>query len=173
MATPNLAKITLTIDEFKNNPSTFPCEPYCSLVDPPNGIVVADGAPNGSGKKQVGLDPADPTVIWMQSKNAAGGQAGPVDVEFTIAAKDASNTYTATGSFQFVQNSGNHDPVGGQNFKKVSVTGGKLRLRNAWKHQGHVNAPATCPRWELFIQVQDQNGMLGWIDPAMENADDM
>jgi hypothetical protein len=168
----NLGKVTLTVDLFRNNASAFPSEPYCTLVSP-GGIAVTDPANNTTNKKQVGIDPNDPAAIWVQSKNATGGSAGPVDLEFTIASNDPGNSYTATGVYQFIQSQHASDPVGGNNFKRTAGSAGKLRVKNAWKNQGHVNPPQSCPRWELFIQIQDQNGMLGWIDPGIENADDM
>jgi len=170
----NLGKITLTVDVFKNNASTFPSAPYCTLLNP-GGVTIKDPASNGNGKKpdQVGLDPNDLMAIWVQSKNAAGGKAGAVDLEFTIESSDPNSTYAATGLSQLIQRKGDQDPVGGANFKKSISSGGKLKLKSLWQDYGKVMPPQTCPRWELFIQIQDQNGLLGWIDPGIENSDDM
>ena len=168
----NLGKITLTVDVFKNNAEALPCEPYCTLVTP-GGVRIDDPAPNGNGKKQLGLDPNDPMRIWVQSKNAAAGKAGPVDLDFTIASSDPNNSYTATGVYQLVQTQGTQDPVGAVNFKKIAPAGGKMKLKCLWQKYGNVLPPQTCPRWELYIQILDSNGLLGWIDPGVENSDDM
>ena len=179
LAASNTGKITLTVATFKNNAAAFPSGPFCTLLNP-GGVTITDPAGNGSSKKpfQVGLDPNDPMAIWVQSKNATGGQAGPVDLEFTIASSDPNSTYTATGVFQFIQTKassvqGPQDPVGGVNFKKSTASAGLLKLKNFRQHYGNVMPPQTCPRWELYIQIQDQNGLLGWIDPGVENSDDM
>ena len=164
----NIGKITVIVDDFVANPSPDPCEPYCTLSSP-SAITITDDARNGNGTPQIGYDPIFLNLVWAEKKNTAGH----IDLEFSFVSS-AGTPYTATGAYFLAQVQGNQDPSGRVNFSKINGSAGTIRFRNKWKHKGRgATWPQTCPAWELYVQIQNAAGDTGWIDPGVENTEDL
>lgn len=163
----NTAELNLTIQRFVANDSPTPAEPFC-LID---SLTIANG-PGGSGPQnasgQVGIDP--PGQIWVNRKNSA---AAPVKLVFNLL--PAADSF-APQRIVFAQTAGSDDPDGSANFRDRKPKGSTIAVDDHWSSKGKRRpglGEKPAPVWKYFIQVKNAAGQSGWIDPGIENAEDM
>lgn len=144
------APINLTIGTFRDITTTTDT-PRWSTV----GTLVAVATP---GQTRV-------TVPSGTTKLIVSGN-GTIDLVFTILppANDTS-TYTPLGVW-FVQTSGTQDPHGVANFSLQDITGNTITIRALHANSGPASARVT---WEYYLVIQRQDGVIGIIDPDIEN----
>jgi hypothetical protein len=163
----NTAQLSLNVTQFVENTSTTPGAPFCAADNPTimNGPG-SSGPQNASG--QVGIDPDDSSMIFVNRKNAANSAVTLVFNLTGVAGLQATD-------IKFRQDLGSGDPDGSNNFNNKSASGATISVDNQWQSHGKKKGPGgnQAPTWKYFIRVQDASGKLGWIDPGIENAEDL
>lgn len=90
---------------------------------------------------------------------------GAIDLVFTVLSADPAVSYTPQGLW-FEQAAGAQDPQGLVNFGLSSIAGNTFTLENRHVHSG---PPNSRPVWKYFLVIKRQDGVLGIIDPNIEN----
>ncbi len=163
----NTAQLQINVTSFVANSSATPVAPFC-VTDAP---TIADG-PGGSGLAnadgQVGIDPSDSRMIFVNRRNAGNN---PVQLVFTI----GPGTSFTPLQIVFNQTNGTGDADGSANFKDRNPKDQTISVKNQWTLKGKRNDPAgnSAPAWKYAIQIKNAAGTLGWIDPGIENAEDL
>lgn len=109
------------------------------------------------------------------------GRDGPVLVTFRIASEPGVPELRPTDiafeqlAFRFAPAKERRDPDGKVNFGPPTIAGDTLTVPNRWIHKGRSLNRAThdAPHWKFWLRVQAADGRLGWIDPTIENSEDM
>ena len=182
---PSTALINLTVTSFVENTSTS---------NPPTGSFCAVNAPSiqDNGNGQVGIDPSDANTIWVNGTPGKGGQ--PVTLQFTLISSPPTPRGFALVALGVVFNltrppSGVTFPGqgpapaqnGSNNFNTISPTNpvsAVISFKDIYASHGNrgsgTNPSNASPRWKFYIQVRDTvSDKVGWIDPGIENSDDM
>lgn len=176
------AELVLTVTKFVENPSgTPPARPEdnCTLSDE----ITIVGATGGEWKSDPAGEvficpPPDVTTIAVKQKDAS---KGPVLITFTLVSAGNEPALTPTRivfkqqDFHRNPQRPKDDPDGSRNFRDQRVAGGKLTFANHWIHRGKSKNrnERNAPSWKFWIQVKAADGRMGWIDPTIENSEDM
>ena len=171
---PNTAQIKIDVTSFAANPSlptpgVSPPAPHCAI----NGPTLQEG-PGNSGLSnadgQVSID-SDGTIVVIRR----GPGNAPIKLQFTISGP--AGAALRPTDIVFVQSRGTGDSDGSVNFPNAGRTmgGSSITIDNHCVTRGPRQTAAgtnLAAKWKYFIRVQ-QGTAFGWIDPGIENADEM
>jgi hypothetical protein len=182
------ALITITVIQFTENssiiPSASPAE-NCA-IDLNFDINGPSGPADGSWNKH----DADGEVFLCQGDDLGtiavrrrDGKTGPVMLTFKIAsaasvpALNPLSLVLRQNNFRHDEATPKNDPDGSRNFRNQSASNDSLTVENHWSDRGNSKDPdkkkRKAPHWKFWIKVKTADGRLGWIDPAIENSEDM
>lgn len=167
----NTASIDVTVTAYRasvlSSPAGAPASAFCT-INPPTLSIGANGQPEDA-SNQVGIDPADNRMIWVQRKNEARASLA---LQFNIISPAGASLTPIR--MVFTQTQGSDDADGSLNFpatkhlrERASIT-----VVDDYRSKGK-RADNSIPRWKYFIQVADSvSNTTGWIDPGIENSDE-
>ena len=170
--------VTITITGFSANSANQPGTPYCTI-----GSVALSNVQGDADVDQIGFLPNSTTNIWVKSPDLTGGPGStplPVPIDIVIVssppaapATQFNLTVDSTKKIRFSKTTNGGDSNGNANFPRATVSGATVSISDKCKdHGSHANG--TAPAWKYSIAVNDSvSGSAGWIDPTMENADDL
>jgi hypothetical protein len=182
------AIITLTVTQFTENtsalPSNSPAE-NCAIdlnfdLNGPSGPATGNWQKRDAEGEVFLCQGDDLGTIAVRRKD---GKTGPVRLTFAIAS--AANVPALSPlSLVLRQNDFRDDPAkpktdpdGSRNFRNQVAANDRLTVENHWVDKGNSKDPdknkRQAPHWKFWIKVRADDGRLGWIDPIIENSDDM
>ncbi len=162
---PNHARLAIDVTTFVPNPSATPTAPFCAIAGPRLVPKPGQGGhENAEGQVTV---LADGTIVVRRDNLGSR----PVKLEFELGPGQDLRPVAIV----FRQVRGTGDPDGTLNFRSFEAGGHRLRIDNHCQHRGRRRNPDgtnQAPNWKYFIRVM-QGSTAGWIDPGIENSDDM
>ena len=184
-------EITLTVTRFTENPSST--HPAKDKTDE-NCAIEAQLKMNGEttnvtgetiqvwqhdADKQVFICPLPDVGVIAVKKT----KAGPVLFSFVIKSAGAVPALRPTDikfeqqPFKKEPNRSLEDADGALNFDFMGTEGNKLTIADRWESHGPSKNrdDHRAPHWKFWIRVETTDGTArkGWIDPTIENSDDM
>jgi hypothetical protein len=177
------AEITLTVTKFTENTSTTP-----PRTAGENCVIQPDfhmnGDSTGAWKRdpdgQVFLCPA-PDLGTIAMRRRDPNRDEPIVLSFRIASAAGVPALSPTQivfeqkDFRDDRKRAKEDPDGTVNFVDRRAANDTLTITNRWVHHGKSKDRAShqAPSWKFWIHVKTADGRVGWIDPDLENSEDM
>ncbi len=166
--------ILLNITRFVANAANQPGAPFCPIA------VLGVTTVNGNGTTPlIGFVAGTSDAIWVKSPNPTGGPGGKplaVDIDIMIVSSPpvgGPNFSLTPTDVRFSKTTVGGDSNGNANFSKSVPVGSIITITDKWTDKGrHGNGSA--PVWKFSVAVKDSvSGNTGWVDPTIENADDL
>ena len=182
------AIISITAQAFKENSSATP--PTVAAENCPIDLHFQINGPAGPATGKWNKRDANGEVFLCQDDDLGTiavrrkeGKVGPVTLSFKIVSADGVPALKPLrmvfrqNDFRDKADRPKGDLDGSRNFTNQSVAGDLLTVENHWLDRGlskdDDRKKRTAPHWKFWIQVKTDDGRLGWIDPGVENSEDM